>query len=453
MAIFLAISCKKQNDWLDVPKSKNDLQLESLKDFQDLLNNTKVFNQTFPMVGQLGTDNYYVKDANLSKVTAVEKNAYLWEKNIYDSKSSPEYLFAYQAINYSNVILELIDGIEIKPYEHELKMNIIGQALFFRAYYFHELASIYCKQYEKSSANAERGLCLKLGADINAIVKRSSLQETYDRIMQDAYKAKDLLPLTSNFSTQPNRIALFAFIARIALNMGDYKRAKDFADSVLEKRSELIDFNIEPKLTLTFRFPDFKAGNREILFYGQGTRYALLAPNDNPNYGLVDTSLYRTYHNEDLRKLFFYSELYSNTIKFLGSYTGNATNFAGIGLNEVYFIKAECMARLGEVEGALSTLNSILVKRFKKGKFNPIDVTDADSLLNMILLERRKEFPMTGQLRWQDLKRLNLDNKRSTILIRKIAERIIYLQPNDPKYVYPFPQDEIELSGIDQNPR
>ena len=49
----LAISCKKQNDWLDIPKDPNDNTLRTLEDFQAVLDNTTVFNASYPNIGQL----------------------------------------------------------------------------------------------------------------------------------------------------------------------------------------------------------------------------------------------------------------------------------------------------------------------------------------------------------------------------------------------------------------
>ncbi len=70
-----------------------------------------------------------------------------------------------------------------------------------------------------------------------------------------------------------------------------------------------------------------------------------------------------------------------------------------------------------------------------------------------ILEERRKELPFTGQLRWEDLRRLNKDQRFAKILVRTIAGNEYQLLPNSKRYVFPIPDIEIELSGIPQNER
>ena len=82
----------------------------------------------------------------------------------------------------------------------------------------------------------------------------------------------------------------------------------------------------------------------------------------------------------------------------------------------------------------------------------PVTVTDADELLRIILQERRKEL-LFRSLRWTDLRRLNKDSRFAVTLTRKLNNDTYTLPPNDARYVLPIPQQEIEESGIQQNPR
>ena len=60
---------------------------------------------------------------------------------------------------------------------------------------------------------------------------------------------------------------------------------------------------------------------------------------------------------------------------------------------------------------------------------------------------------MTGQMRWEDLRRLNKEPRFATTLQRVSKGTTYTLAPNDPKYTFPIPDIEITLSGIPQNPR
>ena len=75
-----------------------------------------------------------------------------------------------------------------------------------------------------------------------------------------------------------------------------------------------------------------------------------------------------------------------------------------------------------------------------------------DDALKKILTERRKELLLRG-IRWTDLRRLNYDSQFATTLTRVVNTQIITLMPNDNRYVYPIPNDEILYSGVTQNPR
>jgi hypothetical protein len=163
--------------------------------------------------------------------------------------------------------------------------------------------------------------------------------------------------------------------------------------------------------------------------------------------------LYRAYDEYDLRRKFFYEEQNYSQIKFRGTYTGSPFSFCGVGINEVYLIRAECNARLDNIQLSLDDLNLLLGNRYAEGKYIKYHTDNKDTLIVKILMERRKELPFTSQIRWQDLRRLNADQRFATYITRIIGGEIITLEPNSSRYVYPIPQDEIDRTGIAQNER
>lgn len=446
-------SCKKANEWLDVPRTKKDIVFSTLKDYQALLNKTSVFNLPFPTIGLTGSDNIYVNEQYIQSLPVVERNSYLWNRDIYEGRPSIEYGFGYQAINYSNIVINGIEEIGSTSSNASEYNFIKGQAHFFRAFYYFELASLFCKPFVAATAATTKGLCLRKKSDVNEIVKRSSVLETYNLILEDALAAVALLPGTATIKTQPSRSAAYLLLSRIYLNMADFEKAKDYADSSINISNALMDFNLVPSLNLPYRFPDFNGQNVEILFYAQGNLYQTLVPGDNVAYSLVDTLLYRQYEQNDLRRVYFYREFDSITVKFRGGYTGAMSNFCGLGVNEAFLNRAECHARMGDLVKAKEDLNTLLRNRYKMGTHVAYDSNDPDAVLRKVLLERRKELAFTGNIRWQDLRRFNLDPRLATSIYRKVNSVLIELKPNDNRYVYPFPQNEISLTGIEQNPR
>jgi hypothetical protein len=55
-------------------------------------------------------------------------------------------------------------------------------------------------------------------------------------------------------------------------------------------------------------------------------------------------------------------------------------------------------------------------------------------------------------LRWSDLKRYNRDGADIT-LTRTLGDIVYTLPPNDNKWLFPIPANEIKTSNIFQNPR
>lgn len=448
------IGCKKQNDWLDIRKDPNDKILEKLADFQAILDNTLIFNSSYTSIGQLGCDNYYLNEQYYNLTAPTEKNAYIWKKDIFEDRLSTDYTVGYQEIGAANIVLDGLKELKVTSNEQTEFDNVMGQALFHRSIMFFELASIFCKPYSSQTASVDLGLSLKLSSDIYEIEQRASLDATYKQIVDDLLAAAALLPKIPKYKSRPSKLASYALLARVYLNMGNYVKARDFSDSVLNHGAELLDFNDGvPSLLLEYRFPNFTTGNKEVIFYSEGIGYTGIIPDYNFGYGFVDTVLYRSYDVSDLRRKYFYEQIGLSQVKFRGTYSGSTLNFCGLGINEVCLTRAECNARLNNIQASLSDLNLLLSKRYEKGRFVEYETDNSDTLLVKILAERRKELPFTSQIRWQDLRRLNIDPRFATYITRIVEGEVFTLAPNDPKYVYPIPQNEIDRTGIAQNER
>jgi hypothetical protein len=119
---------------------------------------------------------------------------------------------------------------------------------------------------------------------------------------------------------------------------------------------------------------------------------------------------------------------------------------------ELYLILAETEIRLGRIAEGLGYLNELLEKRYKAGEFQPWSGLDDSEALNLVLEERRKELAFRG-LRWYDLRRLNQEPALAKTLYRTVNGIEYSLVPNSPRYVFPIPQDELELNGLEPNIR
>jgi hypothetical protein len=350
----------------------------------------------------------------------------------------------YRLIFYTNNVLEGLNNLEnvsdLKKY-NEIK----GSALFFRAYGFYQLAQIFCAPYSASSANDGLGIPLRLKSDINLPSTRATIAQTYTQILSDLAKSVPLLPEIVAYKTRPDKTAAYAMLSKIYLLMQDYDRSLLFADSALmQSQNELINFNdLNPSAS-----SPMMQFNSEVIF--QTTLD--YARNFTASRINIDSSLFQSYADNDIRKAAWFTVTNGHLI-FKGSYNGSSPYFfSGLAIDEMFLNKAECLARKGKVEDAMTTLNTLLAKRFITGTFAPLTASDLNNALALILQERRKELLFRG-VRWSDLRRLNLDAETAKTLYRILDGKKYELEPNSPNYVFPIEDNVIQLSGIAQNPR
>jgi len=249
---------------------------------------------------------------------------------------------------------------------------------------------------------------------------------------------------------RPSKVAATALLARAYLSMRNYDSAFKYADLCLSKKNDLIDYNNDTDLVANFisNLPPFRQFNKETIFYSETSTILNI---HSPDYANIDTILYLSYSDDDLRKQAFFTQsgVYN---KFKGTYSQNRlTLFSGIATDEIFLIRSECYARRGNIAAALYDLNSLLIKRWRNGTFHQITATTTAQTLGIILIERRKELVMRC-LRWMDVKRQNKEGVNIT-LSRRINAKYFTLPPNDNRYALPLPKDIIEITGMLQNPR
>jgi hypothetical protein len=444
-ASMILFSCKK--DWI---KEKSNKALDvpnATADFQALMDNASVMNDNRPNMGEVGADNYYIPYSLWQTWPSHYRNAYVWEKDIYNNTLSdiPNWNNPYRGVFYANIVLDDIDDVASEELNTSAWNNAKGSALYYRAEAFFNVSQLYAKPFSLTFSDYP-GIPLRLNADPNALSVRDNLQNTYNQISSDLLGAVELLPNTPLYKTRPSKPAAYALLARYCLVKQDYANALNYADQCLKLYDSLLDYNTL-NANATYPIPAF---NKEVIF--QATLQ------DDPLYNIVfvDSSLYKSFDNNDVRKKVFFKVNTSGQATFNGTYTGGSAStiskaFGGIATDEVYLTRAECYARAGNVSAAMNDLNKLMATRWKTGTFVPFTAASPGEALAIILNERRKETPFRG-LRWLDLRRLNSEGANIT-LTRNLNGQLYTLPPNDPRYVLPIPPDVIAASGMVQNVR
>lgn len=439
VALLLLNSCSKQ--WLEEKQNIKLIVPTTLNDF-DLLLNVSTFEQDGRGSTEMSSDEaeYTVEQFNALPLS-FQRNLATWNVTVYEELPTiqNEWNVAYSQIQICNVVLTGLNKIERNENNKITHDRIRGTALYHRSRQFLNLAMTFCKYYDENVAKSELGIPLKLTDDIEERISRSTLEETYQKIVMDLKVSAGILPVEKISFTHIAKGGAYALLARTLLYMDKYQEAKNAADSSFKYHDFIEDYNtLNPSATRPLNIQ-----SKEM--------HIPLNPRMSVNYatvGRISQDLYNSYDENDLRRILFFRKELDGKYSFKGHY--RAAMFSGTSTPEVLLIGAESRVRLGDDSGAIKQLNLLLQKRYKTGQFVPYSAKSSSQNLEIILKERRKEL-LTRCLRWQDLKRLNRDPRFSKTLTRNIGEESYSLPPGDPRYILPIPQYVIDFNGVIQN--
>lgn len=431
-----------QKEYLEKKTQKALLVPKKLPELQALLDNVNLMNRQLSLTWIAG-DDFTASDAGVNGFsTAPERNSYLWNADIYEGTPGFDWNVPYEQIFCSNIVLEALAEYPEPDQATQTYRSIKGAALFFRAFALYNLLQEFAVPYDPQTAASVMGLPIRTQSDINLKPGRGTLAESYARVMSDLESALTLVPDNVPNKTRPGKAAVLGYLARTSLTMQNYPLALKYASDCLAQGLTLIDFNTTPP----YLSPN---GNAEVIFNaGNMAGYSFIG---SAEVGL-SPSLFDTYATDDLRKSLLFLKRANGTYLYRGSYSQNMSQFHGLATDEVLLIKAEVAARTGDLSGALQSLNELMLRRWKAGTFQPFATNDQAEVISLVLEHRRKELVGRGT-RWSDLRRLNQDPQLAVTIQRTVAGVNYVLLPNDPRYTYPIPDDEINGSGIPQNPR
>lgn len=410
-----------------------------------LLNDYSTMNTGYPSLGQVACDDYYLNTEDWNGLPDEdEKSAYIWSDQTM--MMNTQWQNAYKTVYVANQVLEILDKVEAND-EPARYAYVFGGAHFFRAFAFHQLASVYTLPYQSGTAEKELGIPLRLTPALDYKSVRSTLQETYDQIIQDYKNAVRTLPMVEPRNGRPHKAAAYAGLARVYLDMQDYEKAYRYADSCLALKNGLLNYK---ELDIDSPLP-FDRFNKEVLFAATMVFTNALGP----YYARVSPELFAEYADTDLRKKLFFEKNESDegTYAFKGSYD-NSTGapFVGLTSSEIYLIRAESAVRIGNTEQAVADVNKLLKNRMENTASASVIETDRQALLSIILKERRRELVFRGA-RWGDLRRLNQEESFRRELNRTLDGKTYTLEPNSLKYALLIPDLVITESGMPQNKR
>jgi starch-binding outer membrane protein, SusD/RagB family len=374
---------------------------------------------------------FHMDDVNRSvfqhhSITAANPNIYNLWRGMY---------FSVYSAN------SILDGVrESKGMSDEVKRQISGEAYFIRAFTYFYLVNLF----------GNVPLVLDVDFETTATLNRSSEQSVYQQIISDldsAYqKVGEKYPTSGR--VRCNRACVAALKARVLLYMEEWDAAEIWSSVLIADSNYLL----ESLGKVFLRTSKEAIWQLAPMGYSQNTNEgALFALQTPPIYGSQPFSLsngfVESFDTLDLRReswvgeLFDGETLYYFPFKYKIAYGGTASDPAVplsefsmvLRLAEQVLIRAEARMHLGKLELALEDVNLIRLRAglplIDFGE-NPIP---ADSLMDVLIKERKAEFFAEWGHGWLDMKR---------------TENAEAFFANDPNWsstdaVYPIPQTEI----------
>lgn len=355
----------------------------------------------------------------------------------------------------------IISGVrKAEGTDEELRNYVLGEALTWRAFAYYKLL-----QYYSPYQNDKLGIPIYLTpeADIgHAMPERATQSEVFNQILGDCQEALEIMKKTpsNNWNCAWRGDFVHGMMASIytwkalsaAKENTDWQKAEAHATAAMQGRnltnsSEVLRKMFDSKgITPTsyfesseFSFRIMDGTNKYVCNFIDAYYDGGAVAN-----GRANAEYYSKFSDNDIRKEVYFTPDGSRSDKYnlLGERSGGCIIL--FRLAEMYLIKAEALARMGKPEEAKTVLREFKSRRYN-GEFSI--PTTAEEVLKEILDERLREFYMENDVRWLDMKRLNLTMKRV------IQGETNILEPNDFRYAFPIPKREIDLNrNIEQNP-
>ena len=356
---------------------------------------------------------------------------------------------AIEGLNASNVLTP------------EIKMQLLGEAKFMRAFFYFYLVNIY----------GDLPILLTTDYTKNATLSRSSKSQVYEQIISDLTDAVNLLSdkylkgdLINAYSSgaeervRPTKWAAKALLARTYLYIGDWANAENQASAVINNVSK---FSLAPLNDVFLKNSSEAIWQLQPVTLGRNTEDGRLfilpstGPNNSSNPVYLSNKFLNSFDTSDQRKSKWIKSVTANngsTYFYAFKYKANtipATTTASeytmvLRFAEQYLIRSEARTHKGDLIGAANDLNVI---RSRAG-LPSITGLSMSELLTAILQERKVELFTEWGHRWLDLKR--------TAAIDSVMSLVTPLKGgtwNTNQQLYPIPTGDIEKDpSLLQNP-
>lgn len=379
------------------------------------------------------------------------KANYMWDEaaDRIQLNQSDERLYYGQYAGISTFNLIISNALNTTEATEEQKRVVWAEAKVLRAMSYYNLVNFYADTYVAATAGTKLSVPLITSADINAPSKQVTIQEMYDFILTDVKEALPYLPKVSQTALHPNLGAGYAFYSRVYLQMNNYTEALKYADLALAENNKLYDWNAYYIANKTIiDLPNSYTNTPSPMGYDYVENYTFR--HGATTYLSVEFSIpverAQRFEEGDVR---FKSRWKIRTVGADTYYRRTLSgmfNYGGITTVEVYLIKAECLARAGQISDALTLLNTVRKTRIQPTSYQDIATTDKTTAINAILRTKYNELILTI-IPFADARRLNAEGVYKFSLSKTADGTNYNLASDSHLWTMPFPQGATNNPG------
>ncbi|MDR2950432.1 MAG: RagB/SusD family nutrient uptake outer membrane protein [Prevotella sp.] len=426
----------------------------------DAMTQVDSYGRNFSVFGDVFTDNVQISPTNSNRFTG--EAAWSWTSSNTDYRDY--WTRSYQVINRVNNIINA--SIAGDPDQID---QLLGESYAIRALIHFDMVRLFAQDYRFTADQSHLGIPYIKAHDPKGQPSRNTVAEVYTNILSDMEEAAKRIkvlrgislenPLAKPYGTAPYTISpdvVNAIYARIYLTMGNYAKAKEYAELLIPKYSLVSNEDYASIWTELYSSESiFTMSNSEIDYLSTNSLGYIYVES---GYGdlLVSPTLYALYADNDIRKSLVVNGTAAskkNNLYMQGKYPytrgrPGLDNPNLIRVSEMYLIAAEAAARTGNEPIARKYLDNIRQRAIPTA---PASTATGQALIDEILLEKRKELAFEGQY-FYDLKRLHLDIIGATAGNGTIGKVIKY---GDDLLALPIPQAETDANpnlAKQQNP-
>ena len=493
VASFTMSSCLDKEPGSAIPEN------QAMQTFEDaeqtvtgiyaLLKSSSLFSGYLTLLPDIQADLVYAVDGYTNVYGS------FWQWDIRPTNAEIESVCAglYTIIANCNFYLERIDKIIAEQTDDDRITTLefyTGEVHTIRALAYSELLKNYCKAYDPATAREELGVVIRRKYSEKEPARRASLYDSYEFVLEDLAKAEELLDddydaYSSYYITKGVAHALHA---RVALNMQNWDDAIKYSSKLIDHNNNAYalsaanvsytggmsffdymwqyDLGTEVIWQLGFTTTSYGGALGQV-FLNFNKDYYYYYPDYVPAQWVLDL-----YSSSDLRYSAYFANIttgydHSLTWPLLVKYYGNQSFInpyliyhvsmpKPFRLAEQYLIRAEAYCRQQSPNYALASkdLSALRATRFASG--GSVSLT-ADNCIKTIAEERVRELYMEG-FRLNDIKRWGKLYNNGEGFERKPQSNSLEegsslkKKADDPLFVWPIPQHEIEAPGSEVQP-